>query len=120
SKQLTAGFRIPPFSIYVSPVHSDQDFAKAGWVIAPVLKRCRRLREGHNFADRLAYGKLALLEHFNHIAEVFRSGIARTQDIQFLLYKQPCLIAYRFLRVTDVYHSSSKRYLLHGRSKGSR
>src|SRR5436305_15321002 len=108
-----AGFRIPAFSMFESLAHSNKNLAKAGWIVAPTLERCGGLTKRHDLADRLLDGKLPLLEHCDHSAEVFRSGVAGAQNVQLLLNKEPRFVAHRFFYITDVDHSPGERHLLH-------
>lgn len=56
----------------------------------------------------------------NHLAEVLRQGITRSQDVQFLLHEKLRLISNGFLCIADVHYSSCEGDLLDRGAKGLR
>ena len=57
------------------------------------------------------------LQHPNHLAKIFRQCIARPQNVQLLLHKEPCLVSHLLLRLPDVHHSSRECDLFHRGTK---
>ncbi len=60
------------------------------------------------------------LQHPDHVAEIFRLRIARPENVQFLLHKEPCLVGHLLLGIADIDHASRERDLFNRRAKSLR
>src|ERR1700733_10172522 len=95
-----------------SLVETNHDLGIVVGMLAPGLDHGRCLFQRHNGGYRFVYRETMLLEHTNHFAEVFRQGVTRAQDIEFLLDEEFGFVGYRLLGVTDVDHAPGEGYLL--------
>ena len=83
-------------------IKRDHDLGKCCRILAPRAQNRRRLFSGTVALMASCRRKSLLLEHADHLLEVLRQRIARAENIEFLLHKQPRLVADQVFRISDV------------------
>ena len=68
-------------------------------------------------AHRVLDGEAACFEHLNDFAEVFRQGIARAENIEFLLHEEASFVSDEFFRISDINNAPGESNFLDSGAK---